>query len=191
MSTLRNEEALFPYLKDFSELNGWSREQFVVGDAPDPSTWREAFVGIPRRRHSHQYSGYPHSVRARHPDGFVLFLTSGNLWGTREFDLLTQTIDGRRFFVFRKKTLEFEWRRYAATKRILHAMSALPLGQWRALAELTGQEAGASESPWISTVEAASQAARKHLRALSVLKVEEVADAVTVGGDASAPRRVA
>jgi len=101
----RNEP--FGCLKSFSDLNGWQKQNVIVGDNEDARIANFSFKG----RVAH---GWPSQWHTRYKYGYIEFENG------KRFDLAKQTIGGKRVFLFlATPQIDIQWRRQTIKMRRL------------------------------------------------------------------------
>jgi hypothetical protein len=98
---------LYACLKEFRNLNGWHKQEVIVGDHPDARVAR-FFL---RDRVKNNWSTH---WRTRYTGGYIRFQYSRKI-----FDCAKQTIDGDPAYIFRcTPVTDILWRRQMATRKI-------------------------------------------------------------------------
>lgn len=169
LSESQNET--FRCLKSFSSLNGWKKQEVIVGDNGDA---RIAGFQFKSKVAHHYRTHWP----TRYKAGYITFENG------RRFDVANQTIRGKGVFLFLiSPEIDILWRRQTLEFQIRDSVGKMPPKDKVAATQLIRELADPEVSRWRFPRYPFPAA----LRALSVPQLEDLAALfATVGGNQKA-----
>lgn len=167
-----------PFLRtnEINSLTGYVyvRRSLVVGDAPCPHRWRWAEPVLDLHvRNTTKFSDYSHVLRRAHPNGYLELSLEGMT--TLRFDKATESIEGKRRWLFPYAKVEGELRRFRATRSIEEGMKYAPDEEWLALLSQVAAYARV-DKPMTSVLFNFWQPRREVLRLLPLLSIPQLED---------------
>ena len=172
LSEYQNEP--FGCLKSFSDLNGWRKQNVIVGDNADARMAKFLF----KSRVAHHYRTH---WRTRYKAGYITFENG------KRFDVANQTIGGKQVFLFlATPEINILWRRQTLEYHIKDCVDSMAPNDKFAATQLARE---------LADPELHDRRFRRYpfpaaLRALSVSQLEELGELVAIRPDdqkASAP----
>jgi hypothetical protein len=131
------DKELFGCVNNFARLNGWKKQEVLICDNSDIRIAESLY----KTRVKHNW---PSQWHTRFPGGYIKFENG------REFDLRTQTVEGKPVYIFVfTEVTEIFYRKGLARKKILRALREALGEDWKSMADLVAEAAGlASRFAW-------------------------------------------
>lgn len=180
----------FGSINDFRHLNGWQKQEVIIGDRPDARIANFLF------KTSVEHN-WPSQWRAKYRGGYIKLgpevWPDGHKGNGKIFDLANQTIDAAATYMFPHNRLtEILWRKQIAKNTIRDWTKQAGDKDVIALAQLVAESTGLR--PPYPCRALAAELVYDCLEALSVIQLEEFAALLTTSSsleDSNLPRKAA